>query len=79
MPSLTPPVPLPTTNPRQSIIEAVYAHSGGTNLPATTRYAPQGAYNPKTPPTDTFNTDIRDRVRWCGYLMSVGAPGLISH
>ncbi len=78
-PHATPPSPLPPTNPRQTIIEAVYAHSGGTNLPATTRYAAQGTYNPKTPPTDTFNTDIRDRVRWCGYLMSVGAPGLISH
>lgn len=78
-PHATPPVPLPPTNPRQSIIEAVYAHSGGTNLPATTRYAAQGTYNPKTPPTATFDNDIRDRVRWCGYLMSVGAPGLISH
>ncbi|MBL9182873.1 MAG: DUF1800 family protein [Verrucomicrobiaceae bacterium] len=73
------PSPLPPVNPRQTIIEAVYAHSGGTNLPATTRYAPQAAYNPKTPPTATFDNDIRDRVRWCGYLMSVGAPGLISH
>ena len=78
-PHATPPSPLPPTNPRQTIIEAVYAHSGGTNLPATTRYAPQGTYNPKTPPTATFDNDIRDRVRWCGYLMSVGAPGLISH
>jgi hypothetical protein len=73
------PNPLPAVNPRQTIIEAVYAHSGGTNLPATTRYAPQAAYNPKSPPTATFDNDIRDRVRWCGYLMSVGAPGLISH
>lgn len=78
-PHVAPPVPLPPVNPRQTIIEAIYAHSGGSNLPATTRYAAQGTYNAKTPPTDTFNTDIRDRVRWCGYLMSVGAPGLISH
>lgn len=78
-PHVAPPVPLPPVNPRQTIIEAIYAHSGGSNLPATTRYAVQGTYNAKTPPTDTFNTDIRDRVRWCGYLMSVGAPGLISH
>ena len=78
-PHVAPPVPLPPVNPRQTIIEAIYAHSGGSNLPATTRYAVQGTYNAKTPPTDTFTTDIRDRVRWCGYLMSVGAPGLISH
>jgi len=78
-PHATPPSPLPTINARQAIIEAIYAHSGGTNLPATTRYTAAGTYNAKTPPTDTFNTDIRDRVRWCGYLMTVGAPGLISH
>lgn len=78
-PHATPPSPLPAVNPRQTIIEAVYAHSGTTDLPATKRYAAEGVYNPKTPPTDTFNTDVRDRVRWCGYLMSVGAPGLISH
>jgi hypothetical protein len=73
------PSPLPPVNARQAIIEAIYAHSGGTNLPATTRYTAEGTYNAKVPPTDTFNTDIRDRVRWCGYLMTVGAPGLISH
>ncbi len=78
-PHATPPSPLPPVNARQAIIEAIYAHSGGTNLPATTRYTAEGTYNAKTPPTDTFNTDIRDRVRWCGYLMTVGAPGLISH
>lgn len=78
-PHATPPVPAPPTNARQAIIEAIYAHSGGTDLPATKRYTAEGTYNAKTPPTDTFNTDIRDRVRWCGYLMTVGAPGLISH
>ena len=78
-PHATAPSPLPPVNARQAIIEAIYAHSGGTNLPATTRYTAAGTYNAKTPPTDTFNTDIRDRVRWCGYLMTVGAPGLISH
>jgi hypothetical protein len=78
-PHAAPPSPLPPINARQAIIEAIYAHSGGTNLPATTRYAAAGTYNAKTPPNDTFNTDIRDRVRWCGYLMTVGAPGLISH
>ena len=78
-PHVSPPSPLPPPNARQTIIEAIYAHSGGADLPATKRYTAQGTYNAKTPPTDTFNTDIRDRVRWCGYLMSVGAPGLISH
>jgi hypothetical protein len=73
------PSPLPPVNARQAIIEAIYAHSGGTDLPATKRYTAEGTYNAKVPPTDTFNTDIRDRVRWCGYLMTVGAPGLISH
>ncbi|MBK8092289.1 MAG: DUF1800 family protein [Verrucomicrobiaceae bacterium] len=73
------PSPLPSVNARQAVIEAIYAHSGGTDLPATKRYAAPGTYNIKAPPTDTFNTDIRDRVRWCGYLMTVGAPGLISH
>jgi hypothetical protein len=78
-PHTTPPSPLPPINARQAIIEAIYAHSGGTDLPATKRYTAEGTYNAKVPPTDTFNTDIRDRVRWCGYLMTVGAPGLISH
>ena len=73
------PSPTPPINARQAIIEAIYAHSGGTDLPATKRYTAEGTYNAKVPPTDTFNTDIRDRVRWCGYLMTVGAPGLISH
>ena len=78
-PHATAPVPTPPTNARQAIIEAIYAHSGGTDLPATKRYTAEGTYNAQTPPTDTFNTDVRDRVRWCGYLMTVGAPGLISH
>jgi len=78
-PHAPPPSPAPPVNPRQAVIEAIYAHSGGTDLPATKRYTAEGTYNAKTPPTDTFNTDVRDRVRWCGYLMTVGAPGLISH
>lgn len=73
------PTPLPIANARQAIIEAVYAHSGGSSLPSTTRYEAETIFNPKNPPTSTFANEIRDRVRWAGYLMSVGAPGLISH
>jgi hypothetical protein len=71
--------PVPPTNPRQAIIEAIYAHSGGANLPSTTRYEQEITFNPKSPSTTTFANEVRDRVRWAGYLMSVGAPGLISH
>ncbi len=73
------PSPLPQANARQAIIEAVYAHSGGSSLPSTTRYEAETIFNPKNPPTSTFANEVRDRVRWAGYLMSVGAPGLISH
>jgi hypothetical protein len=73
------PVPRPQSNPRQAIMDAIYAHSGGSNLPATTRYTPEVTFNPKSPPTDTFANDVRDRCRWAGYLMTVGAPGLVSH
>ncbi len=73
------PSPLPQANARQAIIEAVYAHSGGSSLPSTTRYEAETAFNPKNPPTSTFANEVRDRIRWAGYLMSVGAPGLISH
>ncbi|MBL9115743.1 MAG: DUF1800 family protein [Verrucomicrobiaceae bacterium] len=78
-PNQPPPAPLPAVNPRQAIIEAVYAHSGGANLPAATRYEAQIPFNPKAPSTTTFANDVRDRVRWCGYLMTVTAPGLVSH
>lgn len=73
------PSPLPPINPRQTIIEAIYAHSGGSSLPATTRYEAEIPFNPKSPSTTTFANDVRDRVRWAGYLMTVAAPGLISH
>lgn len=78
-PNQPPPVPLPAVNPRQTIIEAIYAHSGGNNLPSTTRYAAEVVFNPKSPPTGTFADEVRDRVRWAGYLMTVGAPGLVAH
>lgn len=78
-PHTAPPSPLPPPNPRQAVIEAIYAHSGGADLPATRRYENEIPFNPKSPSTTTFANEVRDRVRWCGYLMSVGAPGLISH
>ena len=28
---------------------------------------------------DDAANDVRDRCRWAGYLMTVGAPGLVSH
>jgi hypothetical protein len=78
-PNQPPPFPLPPINPRQTIIEAIYAHNGGSNLPATTRYEAEIPFDPKAPSTTTFATEVRDRVRWAGYLMTVAAPGLISH
>ena len=73
------PVPRPPINARQAIMEAIYVHSGGNSLTATTRYSPEVIFNPKSPPTDTFANDVRDRCRWAGYLMTVGASGLVSH
>lgn len=78
-PHATPPAPLPPVNPRQAIIEAIYAHSGATDLAATKRYEAEIIFNPKSPSTTTFANEVRDRVRWCAYLITVGAPGLISH
>lgn len=78
-PNQPPPSPLPPVNARQTIIEAIYAHSGGSSLPATTRYEAEIPFNPKAPSTTTFANDVRDRVRWAGYLMTVAAPALISH
>ena len=39
-----------------------------------TRYFAQGTFVPNNPPTDTFNTEIRDRCRTMAYLMSIN-PG----
>jgi len=78
-PNQPPPSPLPAINARQTLIEAIYAHSGGTNLPAAVRYEAEIPFNPKAPSTTTFANDVRDRVRWAGYLMTVAAPALISH
>ena len=73
------PTPLPAFNARQAVMDAIYRHSGGSGSPATTRYAAQVAYDPKAPPNTTFETDIRDRIRWAGYLMTVGANAFTSH
>jgi hypothetical protein len=70
---------LPPVNPRQTLIEAIFAHSGGASLPATTRYETEIVFNPKSPSTTTFANDVRDRVRWAGYLMTVSAPGFMQH
>jgi hypothetical protein len=78
-PHQPPPAPLPAVNPRQTIIEAIFAHSGGALLPATTRYETEIVFNPKAPSTTTFANDVRDRVRWAGYLMTVSAPGFMQH
>ena len=73
------PTPMPPFNPRQAVMDAIYRHSGGSGSPATTRYAAEVAYNPKSPPTSTFETDVRDRVRWAAYLMTVGANAFTNH
>jgi hypothetical protein len=78
-PNQATPVPMPAFNARQAVMDAIYRHSGGSGSPATTRYAPQVAYDPKAPPTSTFETDVRDRIRWAGYLMTVGANAFTSH
>ena len=78
-PHQPPPAPLPPVNPRQTIIEAIFAHSGGASLPATTRYETEIVFNPKAPSTTTFANDVRDRIRWAGYLMTVSAPGFMQH
>ncbi len=78
-PNVTPPVPLPANNPRQTILEAIYYLNGATNSTSTTRYSAQVAFDPKAPPTDTLNTDIRDRARYAAYLLTVCTPGIVAH
>lgn len=73
------PNPLPAFNPRQAVMDATYRFSGGAGSPATTRYLAEAPFNPKSPPSGTFDNDIRDRCRWAGYLMTVGAPAFVSH
>lgn len=70
-PNAAPPVPLPDTNPRQVIIDAMYNYNGFASY---TRFAPAGTFVPNVPPADTFNTEIRDRCRSIAYLMSIN-PG----
>lgn len=78
-PNQTPPSPLPAINARQTILEALYYLSGGTNSPSTTRYLAEVAFNPKAPPTGTFHDEIRDRARYAAYLISSVSASLIAH
>lgn len=70
-PNTAAPVPLPGANPRQVIVEATYNYNGPVSA---TRFLAQGPYVANSPPTDTFNTEIRDRCRSLAYLMSLN-PG----
>ena len=78
-PNQTAPSPLPGINARQTIMEALYYLSGGSNSPSTTRYLAEIAYNPKAPPTGTFHDEVRDRARYAAYLISSVAPSLVAH
>lgn len=78
-PNQSPPSPVPAINARQTILEALYYLNGGSNSPSTTRYLAEAAYNPKSPPTATFDTDIRDRARYAAYLISSVSSSLIAH
>lgn len=74
------PNPLPAFNPRQAIMDAIYRHAGGDNSPSTTRYSAASVFNPQNPRGgNTLDNEICDRVRWCGYLMTIGTPSFVSH
>jgi uncharacterized protein (DUF1800 family) len=73
------PVPLPSLNPRQAILDCIYMINGGNNNLGTTRYEPEILFNPKAPPNTTFANEIRDRVRWAAYLMSTTMPAFVNH
>lgn len=78
-PNQTAPVPLPAVNARQTIMDALYYLSGGTNSPSTTRYLAEVTYTPKAPPTGTFHDEVRDRARYAAYLISSVAPSIVAH
>ena len=78
-PNQTPPSTLPAINARQTILEALYYLSGGSNSPSTTRYLAEVAYTPKAPPTGTFHDEVRDRARYAAYLISSVSASLIAH
>ena len=82
-PNQTAPTPPPGVtaglNPRQVILDCIYQMNGGANSLGTTRYSPNLGYDHKNPPTTTFDTDIRDRARNAGYLMTTVMPGFVSH
>lgn len=73
------PVPMPALNPRQALLDAIYNLNGGTINASTIRYLPEITYVPNSPPSGTFHDEIRDRVRWTGYLMSTVMNGFVSH
>jgi len=78
-PNQTAPAPLPAANARQTIMDALYYLSGGTNSPSTTRYLAEVTYTPKAPPTGTFHDEVRDRARYAAYLISSVAPSIVAH
>ena len=61
-------------------MDAIYRHAGGDNSPSTTRYSAASVFNPQNPRGgNTLDNEICDRVRWCGYLMTIGTPSFVSH
>lgn len=73
------PNPVPALNPRQALMDAIYNHNGGNTNASTIRYLPEVTYIPNNPPSATFHDEIRDRVRWTGYLMSTVMNGFVAH
>jgi hypothetical protein len=73
------PSPVPALNPRQALMDAIYNLNGGAINASTIRYLPEVTYVPNNPPSGTFHDEIRDRVRWTGYLMSTVMNGFVSH
>jgi hypothetical protein len=73
------PSPQPATNPRQVIMDCIYQINAGTGSPGTTRYLAETSFDPKNPPSTTFHNEIRDRVRWVGYLMSTVMNSYVQH
>lgn len=74
------PVPLPTFNPRQAIMDAVYRHNGAAGSPSTTRYSAASVFNAQNPRgSSTLDNEICDRIRWAAYMCTVGATAFTAH
>lgn len=73
------PSPTPPLNPRQALMDAIYNLNGGNINASTIRYLPEIIYVPNNPPSGSFHDEIRDRIRWTGYLMSTVMNGFVSH